>query len=121
MHNSRRVDANRVADLIGDLHSDSFQVRTKASRGLEDLRDCVEPALRKKLTEPVPLEAIRRLEQVLERIDQWWATQPRLVRAVAVLENSGTPEARDILRRLSQSDASPRLAEEAKNALLRLK
>jgi len=121
LHTKRHADAMRVSELIGELNSDTFQVRTKAARALEDLHDTTEPALRKKIAEPLPLETLRRIEQLLEKIDQWWDKQQRQVRAVAVLEYIATPDAREALRALSRNDFSPRLAEEAKTSLRRLK
>jgi hypothetical protein len=116
----RPADPARIAMLIRDLGAGAFKARTRAFEELENLRDAAEPALRKKLTDSSPLEMRRRLETLLARIDVWWARQWRLVRAVEVLEHSARPEARQVLRRLADSAASPRLAGEVAAALRRL-
>jgi len=117
---ARPPDPKRVTDLLGELASDSFQVRTKGTRELEELHDAVEPFLRKKLAEPVPLEVRRRLEQLLEKIDSWWAKQIRQIRAVEVLERVDDPKARQILEELSLGQGSFRLGKEAQAAVRRL-
>jgi hypothetical protein len=67
----------------------------------------------------VTLEVRHRLEQVLEKIDQWWLKHQGS-RAVEVLEHIASVEAHKFLKELAGSQASPRLAEEAKAALRRL-
>src|SRR6202040_3401535 len=84
----RPVDARRIAALIHDLGSESFQTRAKAGKELDEFHDSAEPFLRQKLTEPVTLEVRRRIEQVLQRIDHWWLKQQGS-RAVEVLEHIG--------------------------------
>jgi hypothetical protein len=116
----RPVERERIARLIRELRNENFQARTRASRELEGLRDAAEPALRKSLTDSIPLEMRRRLETLLERIDLWWARQGRILRVVEVLERSAGPEARQVLRRWADGGASPRLAAEAATALRRL-
>jgi len=115
-----RADMSKVVDLIEELNSGTFPVREKASRRLLDLGEAAEPILRKKLLEPLPLETIRRLEQLLGKLDEALQKQQRPLRAVEILEYCNTTDARQVLRRLSDSNASMRLAEEAKNALRRL-
>jgi hypothetical protein len=115
------VDTKRIAALIQNVGSESFQVRTKAVRALEDLRETAEPWVRKKLKEPVTLEVQRRLMQVLEKIDQWSAQHQEIVRAVEILEHIAGAEARRVLEVLADDEARPRLAGEAKAALGRLK
>lgn len=115
----RSVDARRIAALIHDLGSESFQTRTKAEKELDEFHDAAEPLLRQKLAEPVTLEVRRRIEQILQRIDRWWLKQQGS-RAVEVLEHIGNAEAKEVLKEVAASRASPRLAEEAKAALRRL-
>jgi hypothetical protein len=116
----RPADPARTALLIRDLGVGAFKERTRAFEELERLRDAAEPALQKSLTGSSSLEVRRRLEALLARIDLWWARQWRLVRAVEVLERVASPEARQLLRQLADSTASPRLAAEAGAALRRL-
>src|SRR5262249_14113430 len=58
-----------VPKLIGQLNSKDFQTRQEASDKLEKLGPPVLPALRKALKADVALEAKRRLEQVIGRIE----------------------------------------------------
>jgi hypothetical protein len=58
-----------VAKLIGQLSSKDFQTRQGASAKLEKLGAPVLPALRKALKTDVELEARRRIEQVIGRIE----------------------------------------------------
>ncbi len=113
-------DPKRMAAWLGEVRDSSLKARTRALRELEALRDEAEPLLRAGLAGPQPLEYRRRLEKLLGHIDQWWARQWRLMRAVEVLEHVASPEARQVLTRLAESPASPRLAAEARAALDRL-
>jgi hypothetical protein len=114
------VDSSRIAALINDIGSESFPIRAKAARELEDWWEAAEPSLRQKLKEPVTLEVRLRLEQVLQKTDLWSAQHQCIARAVEVLEHIGSPEARKVLQELAASETSPRLADEAKGALRRL-
>jgi hypothetical protein len=64
---SKPVDEVRVALLIKNLDSDRFEVRQKALRELEELRDAAEPALRRALAAGPSPEARRRLEGLLDK------------------------------------------------------
>jgi hypothetical protein len=114
------ADPEPIARWIGELRDGPLQARTRALRELEGLHDEAEPLLRKSLATSPSLEFRRRVEKLLLQIDVWWAKQWRLVRAVEVMEQVASPEARQILRRLADSGAGPRLAAEARYALGRL-
>jgi hypothetical protein len=116
----RPPDAKFIARLLTDLGSESFPTRAKAAPELESLHDAAELWVRKKLSESVTLEVRRRLEQVLEKIDEWWAAHQGMVRAVEVLERIASPETCRVLQKLAANETSPRLADEAKAALRRL-
>jgi hypothetical protein len=58
-----------VAKLIGQLNSETFRTRQQASDKLEKLGAPVLPALRKALKTDLELEARRRIEQVIDRIE----------------------------------------------------
>jgi hypothetical protein len=83
------VDPERIARLLGDLDSDEFTLREKATRELEQLGAAAEPALRKALAENPSLELRRRMERLLERLA---AEHIRGLRVLEVLEHAGTPE-----------------------------
>jgi WD40 repeat protein len=115
-------DAVRVARLVRQLEDDDFAVREKATHELARLGPDAEEALRAALTGEPSLEARRRIQRLLDRkVKPTTATeQLRARRALAVLERIGTPEARDLLRKLAGGAPGARLTQEAKDALKRL-
>jgi RNA polymerase sigma factor (sigma-70 family) len=117
------ADPQRLASLLGDLDSEQFAVRDKASQEIEKLGDLAEPALRKALDKSPPPEARRRLEQLLTQVEGGIPSGERLrgLRAVEVLEHIGTPEARELLKKLAEGAPEAHLTREAKAALERLR
>jgi RNA polymerase sigma factor (sigma-70 family) len=94
----------RLARLLADLGSADFAARERATAELARLGEGAAPALRKALAGSPAPEARRRLRRLLARSD-WSALTPdqqRLLRAVAVLEQVGTPAARAVLRRVAR-------------------
>jgi WD40 repeat protein len=114
--------AGRIARLIADLGSEQFAVREKATGELEKLADEAVPALEKALAAKPGPEATRRLERLLRRLDGPLRDPADLrgLRALYVLEEVGTPEARKVLQALAGGTAEARLTREAKAALGRL-
>ena len=112
------ADPKRVAPLLAALDSEQFAERDKAMSELETIGLAVEPALRKALNAKPSLEVRQRIETILEKL----AAGPRLrfVRALEVLEQLATPEARQVLEVLSQGSAELWPAQEAKASLARL-
>ena len=112
------TDPKRVAPLLAALDSEQFAERDKAMSELEKLGLAVEPALRKALDTKPSLEVRQRIESVLEKL----AAGPRLrfLRALEVLEQIATPEARHVLEALSQGSAELWPTQEAKASLTRL-
>jgi RNA polymerase sigma factor (sigma-70 family) len=114
------VAPERLARLVADLGSETFAVRQKAARELEQLGDLAEPALRRLAEEGRSLEARRRAGQLLEKLR--FAVSPaglRQSRAIEVLEGLATPDARRLLERLAGGVAWARLTREAGAALRR--
>jgi RNA polymerase sigma factor (sigma-70 family) len=117
------VDARRIARLIAQLGDERFAVREKASAGLAQLGDVAEPALRKAQADPqTSAEARQRIKHLLERPVEQILSRPqrRALRAVDVLEQVGTPEARDVLQQLAHGADQSALTRAAKAALRRL-
>jgi hypothetical protein len=114
--------SRRVERLIGDLDDETFEVREKARASLEALGDAAEPAMRRALAKRPGLEARRRLERLLARVETGAAPGPLLreSRAVEALEQAGTAEARRLLRKLAGGAADAALTREARAALDRL-
>ncbi len=119
---ARPADAQRLRRLLADLESEQFAVREKAQTELQGLGDLAEPALRQALADKPSLEMRRRVQAVLDQL-RGPVTQPELLRslrAVAVLEDIATPEARRLLETLAAGAAEARQTREAKAALRRL-
>jgi hypothetical protein len=116
------ADATRLARLIADLESERFAVRNRATQELEKLGELAESAVRQRLADNPPLEISQRLEKVLERLagPVTDAEKLRAIRAVEVLEQIGTAEARTVLRDVARGTPEARLTRDAKEALQRL-
>jgi len=122
LQRAQSADPQRLRRLLTDLESEDFTVREKAQTALVDLGELAEVALRKALEDKPTLEMRRRVQYVLERL-RGPVTKPELLRslrAVAVLEDISTPEAKQLLEELAQGAAEARLTREAKAALERL-
>jgi RNA polymerase sigma factor (sigma-70 family) len=117
-------DPKKVKQLIADLDSDEFKKRESAAKELEDLGEAVESAMRDALAAKPSLEVTRRLERLLKRLEDQRQTltaeQQRDVRALRVLEQVGTPEAKKLLEALSKKATGWWVRREATQALLRL-
>jgi hypothetical protein len=113
------VDAKRIEQLIGNLDSKRFAERQEATRQLEAIGAFAKPQLRAALETKPSLEVCRRLEQLLERSDSWFYRRDavRAVRAIAVLEHIGTPQARQMIQAMAGGHAKARSTQEAKAAL----
>lgn len=122
LHPAQPADPQRLRRLLTDLESEQFAVRDKAQKELENLGDLAEQALRQTLAHKPTLEVRRRVQTVLERL-HGPLTRPELLqalRAVAVLEDIGTPEARRLLKELAQGAPEARLTREARESLRRI-
>jgi RNA polymerase sigma factor (sigma-70 family) len=116
------VDAKRIERLIVGLDSDTFAVRTQASKDLEALPEDAVPALRKALAGIHALEAKRRLETLLDRLENapLSADTVRQIRAIEALESIGNAEARRLLDILAAGQPEMRVTKEAGAATKRL-
>jgi RNA polymerase sigma factor (sigma-70 family) len=117
-----KIDEARIARLIERLDDDQFTVRNNATTELESLGDLPVPALRKALGSPVSLEARRRIEDLLEKLDPSMPPPEhvRAIRAIEMIEHAGGPEARQILQALSEGAPGARLTQIARASLERL-
>jgi hypothetical protein len=111
----------QVSQLIADLDSERYAVREKAQQELEKLQDLAEQELREALSGGPPLEVHRRIDRLLEQLDLLQSPERlRALRAIEVLEQIGTPKARQVLRRLANGAPEAQLTREAKASLERL-
>jgi hypothetical protein len=118
--------------LFADLDADNFAVREKAQNKLEQLGEECESAVRQALTKQLSLEVQSSLQRFLSQLEVA-KNDPvgevlRGVRAVEVLEQIGTPEARQVLEEMTrgmtwslQGTYWSRLNEESHAALKRSK
>jgi dipeptidyl aminopeptidase/acylaminoacyl peptidase len=117
------ADEARLTKLITDLDNDDFAIREKATEELLGGDELVLKALRKVLKEKtLALEAKRRLEQIVDTIENRPASEERRRRqtGLEVLERIGTSEAKQALAALAQGPTEADLTGEAKAALDRL-
>jgi len=116
-------DQKKIDQLIADLDSEEFATREKASNELEKLGKLAEELMRKTLAAGPSLEVKTRLNKLLARLGgdrPLTADQQRDVRAVRVLEQIGTPEARKLLDALVKESPGWWVTQEAKQAIDRL-
>ncbi len=73
---SGAADAERVKQWIADLDSDQFAIRERATRQLEALGEAVAPALRKALDGKLSVEARKRIDTLLAKLDEAPDTYP---------------------------------------------
>jgi hypothetical protein len=116
------VDARQIGRWLAALDSDRFVERQRAEAELAKQGDQAEAALRRFLAGQPTLEARRRAEQVLARL-QGPVTEPeqlRQLRALEVLEFIGTDAAREILRSLASGAPDAKVTQDAAASLRRL-
>jgi WD40 repeat protein len=113
--------AEKLKQLIGALDSEEFAKRNAANKELAKFEELAEPAMREALKEDVSAEKRKRLEKLVD-ITLIVRTPERLrqLRALEVLEQVGTPKARQFLAKLAQGTPEARQTREAKAALQRL-
>lgn len=111
-----------IAAWIADLDHDQFVRRERASKELLKIGEDSVPVLRKVLNEKPTLETRKRIESLLQTMDEQEISPEWLhtLRALQVLETIGTPAARSHLERLADGADGARLTREAKAALQRL-
>jgi sugar lactone lactonase YvrE len=116
----RPADAARTTRLLRELDGEDFAGREKAAADLEKLGESAEGALREALAKGPSLEARRRIEGLLDKLQDPSQERLRLLRGIEVLELIGSDAARDVLRTLAKGTAMAVETQEAKAALQRL-
>lgn len=97
-------DPKRFEQLLIDLSNPQFAIRQKATHELELLNEVAELGLKKALATATIVELRRRLEDVLGKIAER-TPSPGLrqtIRAIEVLEQIGSVEARELLQMLAK-------------------
>jgi WD40 repeat protein len=115
-------DVTKLDKWLTDLDARKFALRDRATRELEKLGELAVPALQKVLTGKPPLETRQRVERLLEKLTGTALSveQLRVVRALEVLEQVGTPEARKVLENLARGAPGALPTREAQTVLRRL-
>jgi hypothetical protein len=113
-------NSKRLTRLLEHLDDEQFAVRHNASEELEQLGEVAEATLRQALGKKPSLEARRRLEELLAKLDSWSGERLRAQRTTTVLEHIGTAEARQILEKLAKGAPEAQWTIEAKASLKRL-
>jgi WD40 repeat protein len=117
------ISADKVAKVIADLDSDDFPVRQVAVKELEAFGGEVIPALRTVAEKSSNPEARKLAAEVIARHEaaSLKSDDLRFFRAVELLENIGTPDARALLAKWAGGPAGHRMSNEAIAAISRLK
>jgi dipeptidyl aminopeptidase/acylaminoacyl peptidase len=116
--------AEEIRRFIAGLDHDDFTAREKASQELAALGTEAEPALREALNGQPSVEVASRVGDLLRALPRrrlrLSAAELQQLRALQVLEQIGTPEAKDLLEHLAGGAAGARQTQEAKASLDRL-
>jgi WD40 repeat protein len=112
----------RLARLVADLDSDTFEERERASAELAKAGRSAELSLRSALKGKLSLEHHRRIEALLKQLEANGYTEDELrpLRAIAVLERINSGAARRLLERLAGGDRGSLLTQDATESLQRL-
>jgi RNA polymerase sigma factor (sigma-70 family) len=116
------ADMEAIRRHLAELGSDAFAVREQAFKQLKRLGQAAAPALRAELDKKASLETRRRVELLLDTLrDRPQSGESlRTLRALAVLEHAGRPEARQLLEALAGGAAEAWLTQEAQAVRARL-
>lgn len=113
-------DVDRIKQLVAQLDDDSFQTREKAEHELEDMGDLAVAILKRTLEAKPSLEVQRRIERILSKAQLLSREKRQYLRAIDVLEQLATPDAKELLRTLSQGAPGTRVTTAAHAAFERL-
>jgi WD40 repeat protein len=119
---TKSAPAEAIARWIAGLDAEHFDERQKAIKELEGLGRAAEQPLRKALAANPSAEARRRIEDLLDKMNDSGPSPDELrpLRAVEVLEGIGTPAARQGREALARGAPEAHLTQEAKASLRRL-
>jgi WD40 repeat protein len=115
-----RTDAKQIARWVADLDDDDFATREKAALELTKLGEVARGPLEAALKSPRSLEQRRRLKSIYAGLNTVPPARVLQVRSLLVLEQVGSPSAREVLAGLAKGDADAFLTQQAQLALRRL-
>ncbi|HMF16106.1 MAG TPA: WD40 repeat domain-containing protein [Gemmataceae bacterium] len=105
-----------LARLVDELCSKDLSIRQKAAKELLNCGEMADKEMKKKMASELPLEDRRRIEAALRRSE---SNQLRCRRAIQALEYVGSPEAWEVIHRMSQGSAQSEITREAAATLKR--
>jgi hypothetical protein len=114
------IPEERLRKLIRELDSTDFDAREKATAGLAEAGEQAEPILQEALKGAPTAEARKRVERLLDALASPTVDGLRQTRALEILEQLGTPEARKVLERLAGGADAAALTRQAKQSVARL-
>jgi hypothetical protein len=114
-----RWDTAPVERWLKDLADPKFTVRETASAELAKRADIIEDRLRKEIAASAG-EARRRLKALVDRLDKPTAEELRRSRALEVLEQIDSDDARRLLKDLAKGEPAARFTLEARDTLRRM-
>jgi WD40 repeat protein len=117
------ISPETIVQLIANLDSERYQVRKKAMHRLAELMEIAEPYLRRSLEDRPSLEVRYRVMRLLAKLE---ASRPspqylQVQRALEVLDNLGTREAKEALEALAKQDRRAWLTQQARTGLEKLR
>jgi WD40 repeat protein len=115
------IDEGTLDRLVRELGDPRFKIRQQAALALDRFGALAVPGIKKRLARAGSLELQRRLTVFLSKYDRGPTPEEmRDVRAVQLLEELATPEARALLGDLARGHPDARRTREAARALARL-
>lgn len=113
------IDPKRVSDWINGLDAEEFPVREKAMKELEHRGELVRQPLERALNSASSVESRQRLERLVLALDRLKPSELQQLRAIEVLERIGTPEAFEIIQRVSKGNPDSLATAEGRKAIAR--
>ncbi len=116
------VSKDRIRSWISELDSPRYAVRDRAHGSLVTHVYQAESELRQAIAGRISVESRNRITRILEESFTAIPSPVHLreMRAVEILEQIGTPQARDLLRHLAAAEAPTRISRDAAESLKRL-
>jgi len=121
--NAASISPERAKSWIFELDSSEYSVREHASRNLLSNFDQVKDELTTTLRETTSAEIRKRIQRIIDSCDDIVSQPERLqeLRAIEVLERIGTPNAVELLKKLSENRARADISDGAAESLHRIK
>jgi hypothetical protein len=119
---AKSIDEKTIRLHIRGIQGDSFALRQQSSAALEKVGDDAIPLVRLELAAPISLENRRRLDALLDRLEELSESgvKARSHRALMLLQRIGTPAAKGLIEDLARGAPLAWLTEEARNVLAEL-